>query len=470
MSLNPIHEEMAMRRARRNPSARTLIDGVPFIVTYSAPRRGTNALGEDTVFYDVQVRYEEELPGDTGLVTDHTASSTRWIGASEKDIHDDLVEGARSHAQGILNDPEVLDPRSIPKRVRPRKTYATDPGPVGNPKKKRAKKKTVKKKAARLKANPGYMGRSPLPTLDVEGEEYVVVDTTTGKEYRFGSIFEARQKRKELYDKYRAVAGEFETQFNPKKKRAEKKTAKKKAAKKTIRVEEPTIGKPTKGKPIYVGVPGRPDYQIRVTVGPRKQDNKTVYFAHIIDASGSVVDGEKKGRLGPYADPDDAARMGQIIVNITSGADEAMEAAENPGSADARRLRSGVRRTFARPNGIIGDIIGKGNVVGDVAGGLGVTDPTAGVAQFTPDTDLRALASLPQNDPGASFRLGYYYGVLRGFDYCKWCVSPVGMWERWKFRREFRQRLIDASNELAKSALQGRVGIGGRARGMKPGG
>jgi len=250
---------------------------------------------------------------------------------------------------------------------------------------------------------------------------------------------------------------------NPKKKKAKKKPARKKVAKKKVakkKAVEPTIGKPTKGKPIMVGVPGRQDYNIRVSFGG-KQQGKDVYFAHIIDASGSVLDGEKKGRMGPYEDPDDAARMATIVVSAITGAADAMEAAENPGLE--KKLRADARRAYARKNGILASTIaGKGTFLGDIIGGAGLTDPTQGVE--APPVDLQRIAGLPQQDPGASFRLGYYYGIIRGFDYCKWCVSPLHAWERWKFQRLFRQKLIDASNELAQSALQGKVGRTGRVQ------
>lgn len=243
------------------------------------------------------------------------------------------------------------------------------------------------------------------------------------------------------------------------KKKAKKKTTRKKKVTSKKKSDEPTIGKPTKGKPIHIRVPNRPDYQVRVSYGG-KEKGKDVYYAHMIDASGTVIDGEKKGRLGPYLDPDDAGRMGQVLIATISGADDAIKASKNP--ASHKKLAADTRRAFARKNGILADIAGEGTLLGGVVGGLGVTDPTAGVSQITPDKDLQALASLPSNDPGASFRLGYYYGVIRGFDYCRWCVDPRGYWERFKFRREFRQHLIDASNQLAKDALGGKIPQGGR--------
>jgi hypothetical protein len=366
---------------------------------------------------------------------------------------------------------------------------------AGNPCKTASGKKAAKPHAARRKNAPTKNGPETLIMKPAYGRDYksqaeVVEDWNDGKDFQIQDIssrysgkyasirdsdFMIQDGLKNVKIRYnraadwvfidlksgKAEGSEGDYEDNPKKKRAKKKASKKRTTRKK-KEEEPTIGKPTKGKPIMVGVPGRADYNIRVSYGG-KQKGENVYYSHILDASGSVLDGEKKGRMGPYADPDDAARMGQIIASAVSGAGAAMEAAENP--ARARKLRSDARRAFAKanPGGLLASTIaGKGTLIGDVMGGAGLTDPTEGVSA-DPEPDFAKFAGLPQQDPGAAFRLGYYYGIIRGFDYCKWCVSPLHAWERWKFQRLFRQKLIDASNDLAKSALAGKVARTGRA-------
>ena len=178
---------------------------------------------------------------------------------------------------------------------------------------------------------------------------------------------------------------------------------------------------------------------------PKKGQTRTgdvVWYVQIFTDDGKPVGGEGKngGRIGPLLDGAAAYGIINSIWGLVQGEEDVIEA--NP--VQRARLNSSARRKLARKNDGIWDLMSrplssvkteeaKGNIVSDEMKNLAF-DSSVGVP----------------GDPSAAMQIGYYRGILRGMNTCKWYPDPFGALHRWTFRREMDKRLIEAYNSLAQ--------------------
>jgi hypothetical protein len=161
-----------------------------------------------------------------------------------------------------------------------------------------------------------------------------------------------------------------------------------------------------------------------------------VWYVQILDDDGKPIGGRDKkkasGKVGPLLDGVTVDSTVNMLAGLFQGEDDAIEA--NP--IQRRRLNAKARRMTAKKNGVGEWIGGPKRTVKE--GRL----ETSEVGSFEHAVGIPA-------DPAAAHQIGYYEGILRGINTCKWYPSPTGMWDRYKFRRAMRQRYFDAINNLA---------------------
>jgi hypothetical protein len=167
-----------------------------------------------------------------------------------------------------------------------------------------------------------------------------------------------------------------------------------------------------------------------------------VFYIQILDDDGNPIGGvvgdADSGKIGPLPDGPTIDAEISKLMGIFQGEDDMVEA--NP--VQRQRLRSQTRRFFAEPNGFA-DVVGA-----SVPVEVSKSQVSAGELESFDD-----IVGIPVGDPKAAWRVGYYYGMLRGINSCKWYPSPTGIWERRKFRKEFERKIIAAYNALARDAM-----------------
>ena len=240
---------------------------------------------------------------------------------------------------------------------------------------------------------------------------------------------------------------------NPKarKKPVRKTAAKRKATKKrgSRRRKNPELAVPAVGETVEVPLASHPEYTLQVK--GKKTPKKYIatlgedsYYAKIIGPDGEVI-GKAKGQtgeFGPYESPADANVAANFLGGILIGADEVLEA--NP--TKRKRLASNARRHFAKPNGGIWDeaksVIGIGGPQLEAGGKSALAEEDI--------TGAQALVGLPR-EPKSSYRLGYYFGILRGMDACGY--TPSKFLERRRFRKELQNTIIRSVNQLQQAVI-----------------
>jgi len=249
-------------------------------------------------------------------------------------------------------------------------------------------------------------------------------------------------------------------------------------------------------------VPGMPGYVIRVYAswdapGPNDPGNfgDRLYYFQVLDPNGQPVGsaGEAKPKYGRVDIPDDAlvAALKEYTPNpsrVKADSDrgiigpfptsmEANQAADlvasifaggrdvaisNP--AQRRKLVSVARRGAAKRNPeLFGakqvwgatkkGAKGLGNIFGADTGELVTKE--GGVTEEEIDS-LEQQMGLPSSDPAATFRMGYYWGILRGIKSC----GITDIFKRKAFERQFQKKVIEAYNDMAQEAIK----KGGRVR------
>ena len=249
-------------------------------------------------------------------------------------------------------------------------------------------------------------------------------------------------------------------------------------------------------------VPGMPGYVIRVyaswsAAGPKDPGNfgDRLYYFQVLDPNGKPVGstGEAKPQYGRIDIPDDALvaalkeytpnpsrvkpdsnrgivgpfptsmeanQAADLVASIFSG--ESDVTISNP--TQRRKLVSAAKRGAAKRNPeLFGakEVWGKakkgakglGNVFGADAATLVTKE--GGVTEEELDS-LESQMGLPSSDPAATFRMGYYWGILRGINSC----GITDVFKRAAFKRQFQKKVIEAYNEMAQAAIK----KGGRVR------
>lgn len=183
-----------------------------------------------------------------------------------------------------------------------------------------------------------------------------------------------------------------------------------------------------------------------------------------------------EGMMGPFATSLEANQAADLVAAIFSGERDVHVA--NP--TQRRRLTSGARKHFAKrnPAGSVFDAEALGATGKEPALGIGPMDaPSArsklwktsqrlaksvfgddasdltvqeGGVQEDELGSFEQVVGVPSNDPAATFRMGYYYGILRGINSCK----IKDYFKREQFRRRFERRIIEAYNKMAQSAIK----------------
>jgi len=175
-----------------------------------------------------------------------------------------------------------------------------------------------------------------------------------------------------------------------------------------------------------------------------KGAGEVVFFVQILDDDGNPIGGvvgdPNSGKMGPLPDGPTIDAEVSKLMGIFQGEDDMVEA--NP--VQRQRLRSNTRRFFAKENGFWSEVSGASVPVE-------LTD--SGPVSPGELESFEDIVGIPVGDPKAAWRVGYYYGMLRGIDSCKWYPDPKGMWERRQFRKEFERKIIGAYNSLAKAAM-----------------
>ena len=182
------------------------------------------------------------------------------------------------------------------------------------------------------------------------------------------------------------------------------------------------------------------------------------------------------GMMGPFSTSLEANQAADLIAAIFSGERDIHTA--NP--TTRRKMNASARRYFAKKNAAGGAFdpselgassddkpLGTGpldksgprsklwtsgqklakGIFGSEAGDLAVKE--GGVE----DSELESfdeIVGIPSQDPAATFRMGYYYGILRGINSC----SITDYFKRVAFRRQFERKIIQAYNQLAQQAIK----------------
>lgn len=159
------------------------------------------------------------------------------------------------------------------------------------------------------------------------------------------------------------------------------------------------------------------------------------------------------GIIGPFPTSLQANQVADVVAAVFSGERDVVMS--NP--AQRRKLVAASRRGMAKANP---ELTGSAQVwertkkgakgLGSLFGGkseeLVVKEGGVEVEELD---QFDQMLGLPNNDPSATFRMGYYYGVLRGMNSC----GLQNMFKRAQFRRQFQKNIIKSYNELAQKAI-----------------
>jgi len=179
-----------------------------------------------------------------------------------------------------------------------------------------------------------------------------------------------------------------------------------------------------------------------------------IWTVEVFDDDGKAVgsEGKKDGRMGPILDGAAAYSMINSVWGMAQGEDDVIEA--NP--VQRNRLKAKARRNLARKNDGIWDILSRPEI--KQAKGRISAEETANLSF---DTSV-----MVPGDPTAAMQIGYYQGIVRGMNTCKWYPDPLGFFNRWAFRKELDKRLVEAYNNLATDVSEYKAT---RRSGTRPG-
>lgn len=183
-----------------------------------------------------------------------------------------------------------------------------------------------------------------------------------------------------------------------------------------------------------------------------------VWYVEAFDDDGKAIGsaGKKGGRIGPLLDGAAAYGIVNSIWGMTQGEQDAIEA--NP--VQRNRLKSKARRNLARKNDGIWDL------VRPWSGKPTITEPEGPVSEAQLEgLSFESSVYVPGN-PIEAMQLGYYRGIVRGMNSCKWYPSPTGWLQQQAFRKELDKKLVQAYNNLATGVSEYRPQV--RAEGSAP--
>jgi len=173
-----------------------------------------------------------------------------------------------------------------------------------------------------------------------------------------------------------------------------------------------------------------------------------IWYVEVFDDDGKPIgsEGKKGARVGPILDGAAAHGIINLLWGMAQGEEDVIEA--NP--VQRNRLKSKARRKLARKNesyaGGIWDLLRPGSPQ--------MTEPKGPVSEEQLENlSFESSIMVPASSIEA-MQLGYYRGIVRGMNTCKWYPSVTGWLQQRAFRKELDKKLVGAYNNLATSVSE----------------